>query len=347
MGDLAVTGSALMASTRVKPEGETPTGATRAPLPSPLRWSSARDCARKAVLETGPADRELYDREQRILWRGRDVGETYGRWLKAKFGANAVWREVKVPWEFGIGHMDIFLRPTRTAIEVLSSARASDSMLHSKRVQLALYMDRYKSARNGCLVVLDPADLSEERWMIGKDTSVYRELLEEVEERIASLRRWRETGELPDRVCSKPSDAQGHFCRHADTCFAGWEPDPLPAVDRPEVVQAADRVATLKFAEAQLKGAYAEAKQVRMGAQLELAALLEGQPREVLAGPFRIKRTDVNPKPKLDWKRAEGAGALNLELLAEFMEPSTPYTKWAVERHEGAPGDVDYGEEPF
>jgi len=312
-----------------------------------LRWSSVRDCPRKAALEGGPPDREWTDREQRILYRGRSLGRDYMDWLEAKYGVTAVEREVKVEWALGTGHIDGFLWKTQTALEILSSAHATDAMIHSKLVQLAGYMEHYEPALNGCLIVLDPGDFSEERYPVAKDTEAYALLVKEVHERIAALESWRAGGNLPARVCAKPSEAPGHFCRFADTCFEGWEAPPLPEVDRPEVLALAAAFALEKGNERAATAALDEVKGRRKEVEAQLAVELEGHPREVLSGSFKIRRTDVQRKPTLDLRKAELAGVLNVELLGEFMKPGAAYTTWTVERHEGSAGGIDYGEEPF
>jgi hypothetical protein len=313
---------------------------------TPLRASSTADCARKAAFEGSAApDREWTDREQRILYRGRSLGRDYADWLEAKYGVTAVEREVKVEWKFGIGHIDVFLWPTLTVIEVLSTKHATDTMIHRKLLQTVLYMEHYEPALNGCLIVLDPGDFTEERFPVAKETEAYEHLVEEVINRIEQLEAWRDGGDLPARVCRRPSEAVGHFCRYADTCFADWEPDPLPVFDRPEVVVQAADVWRAKEAELAIKWQLADLEAERKAKEQVLAELLDGQPKEGVAGPYRIRRTDVQRKPTLDVKRAELAGVLNTELLGEFMRPGAAYTTWAVDRHEGAPGDVDYGEE--
>lgn len=316
---------------------------------SGVRWSSAADCARKAVYGgTIEPDREWTDREARIMYRGRSIGADYVAWLKAKYGPNAVWREVKVEWAFGVGHIDAFLRPTRTAIEVLSSKWADDLMVQRKLLQLVGYMEGYPSAKNGCLIVLDPSDFTEERWPVAKDTDTYRALVETMRERVAALERWRDTGELPARVCRKPSEAIGHFCRHATTCFEGWEePPPVSVIDDPEAMRLAADLAKAKAEERTAKVAVATWEEERKTCEQKLAALdgvadIEG---DIRIGSFVVKRVHVRRKPSLDVKKAEVAGMLNLELLAEFMKPGADYWTTTIERQEQDAVPGDFGDE--
>src|SRR4051812_29011253 len=107
-----------------------------------FRWSSVRDCARKAVYEaTDAPHRDRTEHEERILWRGKSLGRDYMLFLANKYGADQILTEVPVRWPFGTGHIDGVVIPTRTAIEVLSSAHASDAMIQSKLLQLVGYME--------------------------------------------------------------------------------------------------------------------------------------------------------------------------------------------------------------
>ncbi len=324
-------------------------------LSRPLRASSVRDCPRKAAYEaTVEPDRDWSDREGRILYRGRSLGRDYADWLAAKYGDDAIEREVKVEWELGVGHIDVFLKPTATALEILSSAHATDKMVTSKLVQLVLYMEHYPAAENGCLIVLNPSDFTEERFPVARDTDAYRTLAEEVHERIARLREWKAGGPLPDRVCRKPSEALGHFCRFADTCFAGWEaPVPAAVTDDPELVHRATLLHVAKAAERAVRDELAEREKERKRLELDLveqptledglATLKEG----VQVGPFLVKRTHVQRGPSLDLKKAELAGVLNVETLAEYMKAGAEYWTTSIERTElsGPVRAHDFGEE--
>lgn len=221
-----------------------------------LRWSSVRDCGRKAIFEaTGAPARERTDKEERILFRGKRIGRDYGEILSLKhntrddhrkfirvrnrseesgggyYGAGKVWCEKKVVWDLGVGHMDIWLPQTATAVEVLSSAHASAAMIHSKKLQLVGYMEHDPETRNGVVVVLDPNDMDETRYVVSKHSEEYAALVDEMLARIRQVQAWDADGNLPPRVCSKPSDARGHFCVYAETCFEGWA-----APERPKVV---------------------------------------------------------------------------------------------------------------
>lgn len=306
---------------------------------TPLRWSSARDCPRKAALQAShEPDRDWSDREERILYRGRSIGRDYADWLAAKYGEDAILREVKIEWALGTGHMDVFLQPTSTAIEVLSSKNASDAMVHSKLVQLVGYMEHYPAASGGLLVVLDPSDFSEERFPVARDSEAYAALVDEVRDRIAVLERWRETGEFPARVCRNPAESLGHFCRHASTCFDGWrEPKAETLTDDPGAIRLASALHAAKREERAAQAVLAEAATLRKQAEAELVEVLDGEepgPGGALVGPFLVKRTHVCRQPFLDVKKAELAGMLSREALAEFFRPGAEYWTTAIEKVE-------------
>lgn len=229
-----------------------------------LRWSSTRDCGRKAIFEaTGAPARERTDKELRILFRGKRIGRDYGEVLSLKqntrddhrkfirarnrseesgggyYGAGKVWCEKKIVWPLGVGHADIWLPQTGTLVEVLSSAHASAENVHSKKLQLAGYMEHDSEARAGVVVVLDPNDMDETRHIVSRHDDQYAELVAEMHARIRQVQHWDASGELPARVCSKPSDARGHFCVFAEHCFEGWTAPERPKVETQAVVSLA------------------------------------------------------------------------------------------------------------
>lgn len=316
-----------------------------------LRWSSVKDCPRKAVYgATGAPARDRSDREERILYRGRSLGRDYGDFLASRDGADNVLREVQVEWEMGVGHIDLFHVPTATAIEVLSSAHASDQMIRSKLLQLVGYMEHYPAAAGGLLVVLNPSDFSEERFPVARGTDAYQALVDDMRDRVAQLETWRDTGELPARECRKPSDSIGLFCLHADHCFEGWEQPPPDAVlDGEAAIAVATQVAALKTSEREAKEAYEARVDARKEAEDDLAEYI-GAGGTYLVGPWTVVRTDVHRRPTLDVRKAELAGVLNVDALAEFMKAGAEYSTWKVTRSEfPAPGEApDFGEEaPF
>lgn len=318
------------------------------PLPM-LRWSATVRCARQAVYNgTGAPARERTEKEERSIFRGRRIGRDYADWLEANHGEVHVRREVQVEWFGGIGHMDVFLVPTGTVIEVLSSAHASEAMRHVKLLQAVGYLEHYPEGKNAMLVVLNPSTFEEDRTVVVKGTSAYDELLEQVHARVDEIKRFAETGELPDRVCRKPSEAIGRFCLHAQYCFKDWEPPPPDTVSNdPATVELVRKWWDVKQREKVAAEAVAEAEKERKALQDELAGLLPAGKHQ--AGAYLVKRTDISRSPTLDLKKALLAGVVDEEILGPYMKPGAVYSTWAVE-FTGKPADLpehDYGDTPF
>lgn len=315
-----------------------------------MRWSSVRVCPRKAVYESldAPA-RERSDREIRILYRGRSLGRDYADFLAARDGEDAIAREVKVDWPLGVGHIDVFHKPTGTVIEVLSSAFANDEMIRSKCLQAVGYMEHYPPAKAGLLVVLNPSDFSEERFPIAKGTDAYQALVDEMRDRIRQLEEWRDDGTLPVRVCRRPADAIGRFCLHAEHCFEDWQPPQLEELQSQEAVELAQAWLAVKARERDAGETVAAAKAERAGIEAQLADLVT-EHGKVYVGPFTVTRSDRTKRGALDVTKAELAGVLSRELVAEFFKPDSRYTVWAVEGtgHDiPVDADLDFGDVPF
>ena len=149
--------------------------ATAKPL---LRASSLRDCPRKAVFEAiGAPARERTPKEDGTLWRGKSIGRDYTiflatqmatkiyvesgahHWVPPELRAKSidtagVIAEQRIRWPAGVGHCDAFIPETRTVVEVLSSAHASEEMRHSKLLQAVIYTEHHPQAENCALVIV-------------------------------------------------------------------------------------------------------------------------------------------------------------------------------------------------
>ena len=318
-----------------------------------LRWSSTVVCARKAIYEAEQAPaREFTDRETRIMLRGQSIGRDVATIYEYLLGPDQVEREVPIPWEFGLGHADIYLRPTRTLVEVVSAAHATEQRRHVKLLQLVGYMSGHAECESGALLVVDPADLSEEQTLIIKGGAAYEALLAEARERVEQLRAHARDGVLPERVCRKPSEAIGRFCLHADYCFTGWEPpEPLSVVDDPETISRVHDWVWLKERERQWRAELEEFESERKRIEALLAERIE-EAGEHQVGPYLVRRTDVQRSPRLDLRRALRAGVVDEELVAPYMKPGARYSTWQVTREQDAAADgeerdIDPGEVQF
>lgn len=341
-----------------------------------LRWSSARSCPRMAVYEaTTPPERDWTLSEERIMWRGNGVGHDFAVRLAAATldgdGNGRVYLdsapdpyrqwpehlltddretagfivERKVPWLAGVGHVDVYATATETVIEVLSSRYSIQA--HSKLLQAVGYAGNIPECKAVCLVIVDPSDLSEERVIVTVGSDEWEQLFEECHQRLDEIRVWTETGDMPSRVCSKPSEARSHWCRYSTTCFEGWTPEPLAALDDPEVQRLATELAQLK---AKRKTGSAVDKVLEKAQKLiqdELAAKVE--PGKWVTGGVKLERS-VRSRPSFKLTLAKEDSRLPADLLDEFTEVSE-YDVWSAELLDGEgalrPADEDFGDVPF
>jgi hypothetical protein len=340
------------------------------PATVPLRWSSVRDCPRKAVYEaTGAPRRDRTLTEERILHRGRAIGREFAIFLAAQERAKGrqPWRifvasgvigewprryltsdrakaafivEEAVPWPLGILHPDIRVVETNTIVEVLSSAHASEAMIHSKKLQLVGQIE-YTGAAGGAVVVVDPSNLSDEIFPLARSSKAYAELVDEMRARVATVQSWVDTGEIPTRVCSRPGDARSHFCLHAEHCFQGWEPPPPDLVlGSPDAIAVAGDVYRAKQVELEHKKTYDTAVSERKEKEQRLAQVIDlaresGIPKKIRIGALEVNRIEVADHQELALKKARGAGAWtdeHDEEFAQFLELRGGHVRYGIDR---------------
>ncbi|HSX23182.1 MAG TPA: hypothetical protein VLE97_10465, partial [Gaiellaceae bacterium] len=209
-----------------------------------------------------------------------------------------------------------------------------DEMRRSKLLQAVGYTEHHPGAENCALVVIDPSDFTQERIVLVKHSRLYQELLAEMEDRIVQLAKWADEGTMPPRVCSKPSEARGHFCMHAAHCFEGWAEPPLEQIAADEnLVDAVTEFDIVKRARAELArdDKALERRQKEVQALIEDAELPVGV--KVQVGPFAVTRTFVQRKPVFQTEKAEAAGLFEPGLYdAEFWKPGKSYSTFKAER---------------
>lgn len=316
---------------------------TAVAVPS-MRMSTIRDCPRRAIAEaTGQPARELYDREHRIMYSGKVIGQSWlDMWQESHPGETVI-REKKVAHEFGVGHEDGFIVSSGTVLEILSSAHASSAMVHSKLLQLTLYIEHDPDATGGVLLIVDPRDYSDERVILVKGTDKYVTLVEEAMTRMAQVREWSTTGELPDRVCSKPSEARSHFCRSAEWCFEGWEPPAHEEITDETVHELVARDYHAREKEREVKATLKVIEEERKQIEAELADHVDAGEWQVSG--YVVKRSD-RTRRSFKLALAEEDSRIPGDLLDEFTNVSN-YTVWTIDQALAATGDVDYGDVPF
>lgn len=318
----------------------------------PMRWSSVRDCPRKAIFEATDAPaRERTLREDRQLYRGRSVGHdwvvavatekmwkvwvdsgpTY--WLPPDLAAatedeaDAI-AELRVQWEMGVGHADLYIRETDTVIEVLSSHDPTGDQIRSKLLQARGYA-RAIDASNIALIIVDPATLDEQRVIVTDKSPQWDDLAHECDERIAQVTGWRDNGTLPDRVCAKPGEAWGHFCMYAAHCFDDWTPPDAETIESEDAQQLAIRLAHVKAKRREITSSdkllEAEQKEIQ-GELVDLVPAGEWQ-----VGGYLVKRSD-RTRQSFKLTSAQEDSRFPTLLLDEFTSVSQ-YTVWDVEKN--------------
>ena len=344
-----------------------------------LRWSSVRDCPRKAIYESqGAPARERTRQEEGYLWRGRQLGRDFAiilaaeerrkgnpyrikvasgivgdwprRWVTPSIDEAAFLVEEPVPWPLGILHPDIRVLATDTIVEVLSSATASEQMTRSKTLQLVGQME-FTGATAGAVVVVNPSQpLDYDILPLARSSATYGQLVDEMHARIEQVREWRRTLELPARVCAKPSEARGHFCLYAEHCFTGWEPpDPDVILQDPAAQERALLLYEAKRGERAAKEGYDRAVALRREYEQEihdLTAEWDGA-RTFRIGPVEITRVVVSPRETFSLKKARDAGLwthAHDELFGSFLSVGGGYTRLSVDRARDAAAD-DFGDE--
>lgn len=333
----------------------------------PMHASLVRECPRRSIYQaTGAPERERYDREERILFRGQSLGRDYAIYLAKAWGARiyvasgdplewpARWLteerdeaglivELEIPWVFGIGHADILIPDTKSIVEVLSSAHASDQMINAKLLQLVLYMEYGVGLAPGpgCLVIVNPSDFTEEKWVLKRGTREYRELAAQALDRVEQVKAWSSTGVMPERVCARPADAIGHFCTHAAHCFEGWQAEPADEISDPATIAAATGVYQAKQNERHGKE-LADSAELERRSQERLLAASIAEPGKVRVGPFQVNRIDVADRETVELKKARLAGVwtdAHDEQFAPFLKIGGGHTRWSVDRLDDTPID--------
>lgn len=322
-----------------------------------LRWSSARDCRRKAIYEAqGAPHRERTHREERVLWRGRAVGHEF-LLAVAHESRRTIWvctgqdftlpypdvrassqdyagilAEMPVEWEFGIGHADAFIRDAETVVEVVSSLNPDGELIHSKLLQAGGYA-RQLDARAACVAIVNPSTLEDERVVVVRGTEKWDALMGEVDECVAELAAWERDGTMPSRVCLQPSDAWGHFCLFAQHCFEdapAWSPAEVLDLESDDAQLLAITLAQIKTRRRALKSEDRMLDDEQRAIQAQLGAHVpEGKWR---AGGYEVRRSIRAGRRTFDFARADLDGRFPEGLVAEFTKYGDPFEVWDVEK---------------
>ena len=279
--------------------------------------------------------------------RGRDAGHYFARQMALKHGEENVVFEAAVPWPappalpVGELHIDVGLVEQRIAIEAKNSVHI-DSLFDSAVLQVAGALHYGRERFDSGLVVFLDHD-----YQITHEFPVFLtdELVEKVESIAAAvIEAGRPGGELPERVCGKPSDGIGLFCPFIEHCFEGWEPD--ETATWPDTQLASEGWIILRDLRArrgdvdQLEKDWEEWK--RRAAE---AGAPEG---ESMAGSLRVKHSLVKGRETFSLAKARTAGVwtpLDDERFGPFVKIGEQGHRFDVTKTEAeAPLDLDFGD---
>lgn len=316
------------------------------------RISETMRCRRQRVLvgRGHPLD-SVPPRLKGIYERGEQI-EQYGirviRAELAKAGFDGELQlQARVDTPFGPGHLDVAaVGADETFIYDVKSKAKPHHVDEFYAWQLRAYA-RYWWAQHGVrpeklfIVMVDPSDL-EDTWLPVYLKSAHIEAIDAEEALIADLVRRRELywADYPERLCEKPSDGTGRFCRVVGECFKDWAPTPAGELEDPTVIDLAERLALKQLEAKRLGDAISEVKH-------EIEALRDGlravapAGQEMRAGRAKLKRSEF-PVARFSLSDAEKAGAG----LPEECEPFVSVTvqeRWTAELVDEDEGSLRVG----
>lgn len=313
-----------------------------------MRLSELARCPRACALRgLGAEPSEPTDRQRRWMSRGQIFGAYAAIQFEQFHGKQNVEREREVPWPLGTGHADVYIRPEKLLIEVVSST-SPDSIIDSKINQVRRYLHFDPDAERAAVYVINPADLDREDLI---PVELRPEDVQEIEAEIAAVEEALSGGPLPDCSARTPAECKhARFCAFTNVAWDGWAPPPpTELASDPDVVALLVEWAACKQIEREL-GVEVDAKSQRRKEIQRLLAdhgLEPGQ--EYGVGGFSVKRSVRLGRETFSLARARSSGTWSPahdEVFAPFLKVGEPSEVWAVEKV----GDVavDFGDEaPF
>lgn len=310
------------------------------------RWSSTTRCARMgaySALGTIPSP-ITSDAVAGMFERGHDLEDVYHRRLQERY-SGPIEREVAIPWG-GDGwelHLD-FLLPDADREHTECKSNQHIGTIPGPNVDLHGFETKAPVLQVAGAAVFDPEGGTARVAVISPVNYTYREFdIELTSDLVAGVRdiadrvcHAAETGELPPRVCTVPSDAVGRFCPYADTCFATWEP-----AEQVETEGAAAMLAQqLRVSEDAVREAGRD-KKLLEAERDDLRRRMRDYTRpglEYVLGGVRVRRT-VSAKGRRTFKLRDAlaTGALKadeidgpLSRLGNYVSESAPVERWTV-----------------
>lgn len=313
-----------------------------------VRLSELARCPRACALRgLGAEPTEPSGRQRRWMSRGQIFGMYAALQFEQLHGKGNVEREREVPWPLGTGHADIYIRPEKLLIEVVSST-SPDGILPAKIRQVRRYLHFDPEAERAAVYVINPADLDREDLI---PVELRDEDVDEIEDEVSAVQEALAGGDLPDCSASTPTECRlARFCSFTDVAWAGWFPPPateLPAA--PDVVALLVEWTACKTAEAEHKAAGAANYERRREVQALLAEHGVEAGTEYAVGGFSVKRQVRAGSASFSLARARSSGTWTPghdEMFAPFLKVGDPSEMWAIKKL--GETDLDFGEEaPF
>jgi CRISPR/Cas system-associated exonuclease Cas4 (RecB family) len=295
-----------------------------------LRLSELARCPRMCALRgLGAEPAEPSTRARRWMARGNVFGIYAALQYEHRYGRDSVQRERDVPWPLGTGHADIYVKPERLIVEVVSST-SPHGLLAGKFRQARQYLHYDPEAERAAVYVIDPSDLDAEELL---PVVLRPEDVAEIEYDVAQVRHALDGGSLPDCSAATPDECRFHyFCPFTERAWADWEPPaPVDLAADPEVFALARELFTLKERRRLRKGDDA-ADETRQK-EIEAALCASVEPGlEYTIGPLKVRRTAVKGRETFNWSAAKASGLVSEELLAPFVKVGNGYDTFRVDR---------------
>lgn len=316
---------------------------TERPTLTGARFSNASRCPRMAAYDVlGAFPLSPSERVEGLFQRGHEVEDGWFNHILPKTYSGRVQRQAAIPWGTGWeAHVDGILLddPQRTHVEVKSTTdintlpgvpveiRGVKTTAAVIQVVGGAIFD--PDGGDAAIVAVSPVDY-QDKWYPINITPELRMVVEEVADRVVVAAR---TGDLPSRVCLRPSDAIGRHCPYAADCFADWD-EPL-GVDLTENADARDAAQDLLMLDAQIRKSGSDVDNLKkqrdtLRGQLVEAGVEPGV--DYTLGDIRVKLTAVKGRETFDYRGAIASGQLEMtEPLATYLKTGKPSERWTVE----------------
>lgn len=268
--------------------------------------------------------------------------------IRERNGVAEVERHRLVHWQAAgrefTGQIDIYEKPTKTVVEVVSLVAPSQDMLAHKIEQARQYVILDPEAEKGRVDAINPSRLTvDESFPVivrDKDRAALNDRIRQLE---VALRT--DGAEMPERCCQHPREAAGRLCSFKDTCFDGWV-EPVIYLDGPELRLAAASAWETEQKRQELKRQLKAVDEERADRLAVLAEL--GVDGKAVLGDVEVTRTHVKGRTTFKYALAVKAGVIDETAVADFVTVGSPSERWSLSRigDQALLTEEDFGDEP-